>query len=456
MSITQAQAEQAWQQAKAELRRKLEADEYEVYVSDSSLFAYEDGELRVRVPHALSLTFLNDRFRAPIKRSLSRALGREVQIHFFVGARRVSDEPPLTPLEELSRQQARQDAQGQPDPRAASRLNPYFTFDQFVAGEHNQLAWAAARTLASNPECTYMPLFIYGDVGLGKTHLLHAIGHEALAAGASIALCTTEHFLNDLVASIRTQQMEDFRARYRQVDLLLLDDVQFLGGRERTQEEFFFTFSALFERNKRVVLTSDCPPKDIQGLESRLISRFEGGLTVDINQPEYETRLAILQKKVSLYQYDIPMPLLDPIAQQVQDNVRVLEGVLHQLHLLRSQSHAPLTEQQVMDCLGSLAARSESFDPDVLLETIATYFALDMDGLCGPSRKKSLAHARQIAMYLLRHDGCISMPKIGAMLGGRDPKTVSHGVSRIAEQLANDRRLAGELADIRRQLQASV
>ena len=456
MSITHAQAEHAWTSTKAELELKLSAEEFDVYVRQSNLFACEDGELLVRVPHALALTFLNDKYRSTIKRSLSRALGQAVQINFFVGSPPAESTGELTPIEALSQQRQESGATDSRGFTTKTKLNPYFTFDQFITGEHNQLAWAAARSLAGSPESIYMPLYIYGDVGLGKTHLLHAIGHEVRNTGASIAFCTTEQFLNDLVNSIRTQQMDRFRTRYRDVDLLLLDDIQFLGGRERTQEEFFFTFTELFEQGKRVVLTSDCPPKNIQGLEHRLISRFEGGLTVDINRPGYETRLAILQQKVSLYQYDIPTTLLYPIAQQIQDNVRVLEGVLHQLNLLRSQNGAPLTEQQVMDCLGSMVTNEMNWEPEAVLETIATYFALDLDGLCGPSRKKALAHARQVAMYLLRHDGQISMPKIGALLGGRDPKTVSHGVSRIAAQLTEDNKLAGDVAEIRRQLSVPV
>jgi len=456
VTITHAQAEQAWTSVQTELALKLTPEEFEVYVGGSSLFACEDGELLVRVPHALALTFLNDKYRSTVKRSLSRALGQAIQINFFVGSPPAENTETLTPLEALSRQPAESETAASRSFHTSTKLNPYFTFDQFVRGEHNQLAWAAARSLAGSSVNPYMPLYIYGAVGLGKTHLLHAVGHEVQAAGARIALCTTEQFLNDLVASIRTQQMDRFRSRYRDVDLLLLDDVQFLGGRERTQEEFFFTFTELFEQGKRVVLTSDCPPKSIQGLEQRLISRFEGGHTVDINHPEYESRLAILQQKVHLYQYDIPMPLLQPIAQHIRDNVRVLEGVLHQLNLLRSQHQAPLTEQQVMACLGGMAPPEQDWDPESVLETIAAFFALDLEGLRGPSRKKVLAHARQIAMYLLRHDGQVSMPKIGALLGGRDPKTVRHGVARIAVQLTEDHKLASELAEIRRQLSIAV
>ncbi len=456
MSITHAQAEQAWTSTQTELGLKLTPEEFDVYVSQSNLFACEDGELLVRVPHALALTFLNDKYRSTIKRSLSQALGQAVQVSFFVGSPPAENPEALTPLEALSQRSAEGESAEFRSFDTKTKLNPYFTFDQFVRGEHNQLAWAAAQSLASNPVSIYMPLYIYGNVGLGKTHLLHAIGHEVQATGARIGLCTTEQFLNNLVASIRTQQMERFRSRYRDVDLLLLDDIQFLGGRERTQEEFFFTFTELFEQGKRVVLTSDCPPKNIQGLEQRLISRFEGGLTVDINHPEYETRLAILQQKVGLYGYDIPMSLLHLIAQHIQDNVRVLEGVLHQLNLVHSQNQAPLTERQVMDCLSSLVPREKNWEPEAVLETIVAFFALDMDGLCGPSRKKILAHARQIAMYLLRHDGQVSMPKIGALLGGRDPKTVSHGVARIAAQLTEDHKLADELAEIRRQLSVPV
>ena len=446
-------AANAWSRIQGELAQKLPSQEYDVYVSPCRFFAYEDGEMIVSVPHAVAQTFLNNRYRAVIKRSLAAILGRAVEVRFVVDSapQDAGDEHSPTPIEG-----AVLEAETDPgfDARPAGpapKLNPLYTFREFVQGEHNQLAWAAAKSLADHPDTTYMPLYIYGDVGLGKTHLLHAIGHVVHAQRRRVALCTTEQFLNDLVASIRHDQMDSFRARYREVDLFLLDDVQFLTGRERTQEEVFFTFSALFEQGKRVVLTSDCPPKQIKGLEQRLRSRFAGGLLVDIGQPEYETRLAILQQKVALYRYDIPMSLLHPIAQHVQDNIRVLEGVLHTLNHLRLHHNAPLTEQQVYECLGEMAPNDAPLEPDALIASVAAFFDLTPAALKGPSRKQPLSHARQVAMYLLRHDARASLPRIGDMLGGRDHTTVSHGIERVAARLPQDDELARALGQIRGQ-----
>lgn len=453
--ISHPEAAQAWQQTQSHLALELQPEEYDTYVSPSKFLAIEDTELIIQVPHAPALIFLNDRYRYVIKQCLAQCLARTVQVRFIVGSSQIPDhsqEP--TPLEAAVQDSLAADRSPPFRPSAAPlNLNPLYTFGHFVQGKHNQLALAAAEALADHPHnTTYMPLYIYGDVGLGKTHLLHAIGHRVRDRHAQVLNCTTEQFTNELVSSIRTQQMDQFRQRYRVVDLLLLDDVQFLGGKERTQEEFFYTFTELFEQNKRVVLTSDCAPKHIRGLEQRLCSRFEGGLMVDIDKPEYETRLAILQKKVQVYGYDIPMSLLQPIAQQVRNNIRELEGVLHRLHLLQTQTRELLTEEMVQSYLGTLIPTRDPMSPEELLGTVARFFSLEPSLLKGTSRKKAIVHARKIAMYLLRHEMHISLPRIGELMGGRDHKTVSYGVNQIMQRLAADSELEQALAALRSQV----
>ncbi len=460
-SITRELAEQAWTRTQAELVLHLDAQQYDAVVSQCSFFAFEDGVLTIHVPNLVAQSYLRDKYSSLIKQYLAKFLKQFVQVQYVVvsAAGQPAAEVPATPLEAMMA--AEQDLVEleeepvQPAPIPRGNLNGQYTFDNFVVGFHNQLAHAAALSLAQHANSPYTPLFIYSHVGLGKTHLLHAIGHEARSQGARVYYSTTEKFTNDLITSIRTQNMDAFRQRYRVLDLLLLDDVQFLSGKERTQEEFFFTFSELFEQGKRVALTSDSPPHLIQNLEDRLRSRFEGGLPVDIDRPEFETRLAILQSKVQQFDYDIPMPLLNPIAECVTDNIRELEGALHQLNLVQVQRGTPLTEQEVIDLLSLNPPARELPTPEELLAFVAQYFDLNSDSLQGSSRKKKIVHARQVAMYLLRHEVQVSLPKIGEMLGGRDHSTVRHGVDRISNNLRADMALAREVSEIRRQLYIS-
>ena len=458
MSISREHAEQAWARTQAELVLHLDAQQYDAIVSKCSFFAFEDGVLIIHVPNPVAQSYLRDKYSSLIKQYLAKFLNQFVQVQYVVVSATdgsVADIP-ATPLEAMVA--AEQDhteldpEPAQPAPIPRSNLNDQYNFTNFVVGYHNRLAHAAAVSLARHANSPYTPLFIYSHVGLGKTHLLHAIGHEARNQGMRVFYSTTEKFTNDLIASIRTQKMDTFRQRYRLLDLLLLDDVQFLAGKERTQEEFFYTFTELFEQGKRIALTSDSPPHQIQNLEARLRSRFEGGLPVDIDRPEYETRLAILQTKVQLFDYDIPMPLLIPIAESVTDNIRELEGALHHLNLVQAQRGTRLTEQEVADLLSLNPPARELPTPEMLLALVAQYFDLDAHTLKGSSRKKRIVHARQVTMYLLRHEVQISLPKIGEMLGGRDHSTVRHGVDRISSHLRVDMALAREVSEIRRQL----
>lgn len=459
MSFAFEEARTAWSRTQDELSHQIGREEHEVYVKPCQFFACEDGELTIHVPHAAAQSYLDTNHRFAIKQMLSQHLGQAVQVRFVVSG---SVHPPrtdlpLTPLETLAQRQIEEPL---PPERGTAitppNLNQRYTFENLVVGGHNQLAHAAAQALANHPNSPFTSLFIYADVGLGKTHLLHAVGHEARRRQAHVVNCTTEQFTNDLVTSIRTKTMDDFRRRYRAADLLLLDDVQFLSGKERTQEEFFYTFTELFERGKQVVLTSDSPPKQISNLERRLCSRFEGGMLVDINKPEFETRLAILQTKVEMFQYDIPTHLLHTIAQHVESNVRELEGVLHHLNLLQIQSGGRSTEAQVMEYLGNLTAVQDALEPEDLVATVEGYFGLEPRTLAGKSRKKAIAHARQVAMYLLRIECKMSQPMIGRLLGGRDHTTVGYGADKISADLPHDNKLAHEVNEIRHLLQTGT
>ncbi len=455
-SISPQHAEQAWVRTQAELVLHLDAQQYDAIVSKCTFFAFEDGILIIHVPNLVAQSYLRDKYSSLIKQYLAKFLNQFVQVQYVVvsAPEQSAADAPATPLEIMvaAEQDHAEPVPEQPLLIPRSNLNEQYNFNNFVVGYHNQLAHAAAQSLAHHANSPYTPLFIYSHVGLGKTHLLHAIGHEARNQGARVFYSTTEKFTNDLIASIRTQKMDAFRQRYRLLDLLLLDDVQFLAGKERTQEEFFYTFTDLFEQGKRVALTSDSPPHQIRNLEARLRSRFEGGLPVDIDRPEYETRLAILQTKVQLFNYDIPMSLLVPIAECVTDNIRELEGALHHLNLVQAQRGERLTEQEVADMMSLNPPTHTLPTPDMLLTLVARYFGLDAHTLRGSSRKKQIVHARQVTMYLLRHEVQISLPKIGELLGGRDHSTVRHGVDRISSELRLDMDLAREVSDIRRQL----
>ncbi len=329
-------------------------------------------------------------------------------------------------------------------PRPATQLNPRYTFDQFVIGASNRFAHAAALSVAESPSRSYNPLFIYGPAGLGKTHLLHAIGHHvrALFSSKSVRYVSTETMMNEFVDAMRSKGMPTFKRRYREVDVLLVDDIQFLERTEQLQEEFFYTFNDLHGRGSQIVISSDRPPKSIATIEDRLRSRFEWGLITDIQPPEFETRLAILRKKAEAEHLDgIPNPVLAFIADNVVDNVRELEGSLIRVAAYSSLHRAPLTEEIAKEVLADLlpVSRPRVITPEVILEETAKMFGWTVDDLCGKSRRRPLVMARQIGMYVFRELTDYSYPKIAEEFGGRDHTTVMHACEKIRGQMAEKR-----------------
>jgi chromosomal replication initiator protein len=333
-----------------------------------------------------------------------------------------------------------------------ARLNPKYQFETFVIGSSNRFAHAAAVAVAEAPAKAYNPLFIYGDSGLGKTHLLHAIGHYAqnLFHGARVRYVSSEEFTNDFINSIRDGKAEGFRRRHRDVDILLVDDIQFLESKEQTQEEFFHTFNTLHNANKQIVISSDRPPKQLVTLENRLRNRFEWGLITDVQPPELETRIAILRKKAAQERLDVPPEALEFIASKISTNIRELEGAL-----IRVTAFASLNRQPVDLALAEIVLKDlipDNADPEITSATImaqtAAYFGLSLDELCGSSRSRVLVNARQIAMYLCRELTDLSLPKIGQQFGGRDHTTVMHADRKVRSLMAERRSIYNQVTEL--------
>jgi len=477
-----------WQAALDELSMTLQRSTFDTWLRDTAVLAYEDGEFIIGTPSPYARDWLQTRLRPRIKEVLARMARRTVDVRFCVKPPLAqppsSDElPPLYRLASEPGSTARGPA-GHPGPATArahagsswrpaeppgavpetpqvtvdqileAALHHRFTFQTFVVGSHNRLAAAAALAVVDNPGGEYNPLFIYGGVGLGKTHLLHAIGHEILRRGMRVYYCSAEQFANELIAAIRDQSTQAFRNKYRQVDLLLIDDIQFIAGKERTQEEFFHTFNHLHAAGRQVVITSDRPPKEIATLEARLRSRFEGGLLTDISQPDLETRVAILQSKAEVLGVQISQEILMFIAERIDSNIRELEGALKRVAMQARLYREPITLEMIATTLDDLAPRRQPREPRQVLDLVAAHFGVPVAILKGRGRTKEVAHARQVAMYLLRTENDLSLPAIGDLLGGRDHSTIRHGVDKIAQEQERDEALRRQIQALREKIYA--
>lgn len=417
--------------------------------------------LYLDVPNELTAAQINKRLRVPIMEALSH-LGEEVTSF------RVSVEPELaeqqtmpitvpdfaTALPEPARPESPIE---QPTPiRHESRLNPKYTFDNFVIGQSNRFAHAAAVAVAEAPAKAYNPLFIYGDSGLGKTHLLHAIGDyaQSLYAGVKVRYVSSEEFTNDFINSIANNRGAAFQARYRDVDILLIDDIQFLQGRAETQEAFFHTFNQLHDHNKQVVITSDVAPKLLTGFEDRMRSRFEWGLITDVQAPDLETRIAILRKKAQSEKLHIPADVMEYIATKVSSNIRELEGALIRVTAFANLNRSALDITLAQTVLRDIIDQDEDSvtSPTDIITATAAYFKLTVDDLYGSSRSQQIATARQIAMYLCRERTNLSLPKIGQLFGNRDHTTVMYAYKKISELMKERRSIFNQVTEITTQL----
>jgi len=335
-----------------------------------------------------------------------------------------------------------------------NRLNPRYTFDAFIVGGSNRLAHAASLAVAEAPGESYNPLFLYGGVGLGKTHLLHAIGQQGVQTGLAVLYVSSEQFTNEIVNAIRYRTTEEFRAKYRSVDILLVDDIQFIAGKESTEEEFFHTFNSLHEMSKQIVICSDRPPKAILSLEERLRSRFEWGLIADIQPPDLETRMAILRVKADLLRYRVPDEIIAYIAGRVQTNIRELEGCLNRLMAYQQLHRVDLTMEVARAAMSSLGSdtRESRLNGKQIAQAVAEYYHISLDAMCGKQRDKHIVMPRQIAMYLIRQETQVSLLEIGLLFGGRDHSTVLHACEKIDQAVNLNPTLRREIVAIREQL----
>ncbi|MFT4260036.1 chromosomal replication initiator protein DnaA [Microbacterium sp.] len=415
--------------------------------------------LYLEVPNDLTAAQINKRLRPSIMEALAH-IGDEVTSYRVVVNHELAEQPtaPIAVPDYARQEPQRSDSTNeQPTPiRHESRLNPKYTFDNFVIGQSNRFAHAAAVAVAEAPAKAYNPLFIYGDSGLGKTHLLHAIGDyaQSLYTGVKVRYVSSEEFTNDFINSIANNRGAAFQARYREVDILLIDDIQFLQGRAETQEAFFHTFNTLHDHNKQVVITSDVAPKLLTGFEDRMRSRFEWGLITDVQAPDLETRIAILRKKAQSESLHIPDDVLEYIATVVSSNIRELEGALIRVSAYASLNRSALDISLAQTVLRDIVDTAEDniISPTDIIMATAQYFKLTVDDLHGSSRSQQIAIARQIAMYLCRERTNLSLPKIGQLFGNRDHTTVMYAYKKISDLMKERRSIYNQVTEITTQL----
>ncbi len=441
---------EAWQATLGELQLQLAKSTFDAWLKDTTLVAAEDGVFTIGARNSYARDWLDNRMRGLVKRTLTRIVGRQVDVRFIVDAKPVESPAP----KDLIGYDPSEDAQAQvnrPNGQACA-LNPRYTFETFVVGNGNRVPYEISRAVSERPGMAYNPLFLYGGVGLGKTHLLHAIGLNAAQRGLNVLYVPSEQFTNDLVCAIRARTTEEFRNKYRSVDVLLLDDIQFIAGKDASQEEFFHTFNALHSANRQIVVACDRPPRDVLGLDERLRSRFEGGLVVEIAPPDFAARMAILQAKSTARACSVPMPILELIAQTVETNVRELEGALNrviaQWEALRQPPTLETTQAILKDMLPSKGRPS----PEAILQAVADYFGVDPQDMLGASRKQQIALPRQIAMYLLCAETDLSLAQVGAFMGKRDHTTVLHGRDKIRDLMETDAAIRLHVQTIRERM----
>jgi chromosomal replication initiator protein len=434
----------AWEATLGQLQMEMPKSSYETWVRNAELVSYDKDTFTIGVSNAFTRDWLDSRLKSTVSRHLSGLMDRPQSVCFIVHYGEAE-----TPSFETVREE---EPAVQAPFRTSRSFNKRYTFENFVVGASNRLAHAASLAVAESPAQAYNPLFLYGGVGLGKTHLLFAIGNAALQKGLQVLYVTSEEFTNDLINSIRTHATPAFRERYRRMDVLLIDDIQFIAGKESTQEEFFHTFNALHASGKQIVVSSDRPPKAMVTREERLRSRFEWGLASDIQPPDFETRVAILRSKAERAGRTVPADILEMIARQVQSNIRELEGALTRVLAYSDLTNQLLSVSLVQSALSDLLPQQSDLKPRQIIEVVARAYGTTYDKLTGRGRTAEIALPRQVAMYLLREGSSLSFPQIGQELGGRDHTTVMYACEKMAELIETDDTLRRQVIQIREKL----
>ena len=439
-------AEQAWQSVLGQLQMEMPRASFDTWVRDTRPISYQDGTLTIGVRNAYARDWLESRLASTVSRLLVGIMRGSVSVDFVVHG----NEPELV-REEAPRAQP-EGVEVYEQPARPSNMNPRYLFETFVVGSGNRLAHAACLAVAEKPARAYNPLFLYGGVGLGKTHLLHAIGNACHKRGLNVLYVSSEEFTNDMINAIRTHTNQAFREKYRSADVLLVDDIQFIAGKESTQEEFFHTFNTLHGQDKQIIVSSDRPPKALNTLDERLRSRFEWGLTADIQPPDLETRLAILRSKAERTGRQIADDILESIARRVQSNIRELEGALNRILAFADLSGTMLTPHLVEVALADLIPQRNDIAPEKIIELVAKEWQVSPDALVGRDRSQKIAQPRQVAMYLLRKETDASLPQIGEVLGGRDHTTVMYAIEKIASDIETKTDLRKRVVNVKQQL----
>ena len=446
-------AKQVWRAALGELQVSLSPANFETWLRDTHLVEVDDQRFRIAVPNGFAKDWLDTRYRSLISQTLARVVGYSVHVEFVVAANGEAPVQAATVAAQPVRVEPTRVGAPEGASAGATNLNSRYTFSNFIVGSANRLAHAASLSVAERPGHAYNPLFLYGGVGLGKTHLMHAIGNAVVTKfpRKRVAYATSEKFTNEFITSIQQGRIDDFRNRYRRIDLLLIDDIQFIADKERTQEEFFHTFNAIHEDGKQIVLSSDRPPKAILTLEERLRSRFEWGLIADLTAPDLETRIAILRAKAEEQGTPITSDVIEFIARKVVSNIRELEGALNRIVAYASMGAMPISIELAQAVLSNVLynPKKRQVTPERIAKAVSDYYGVGMEQLRGQKREKSIVVPRQIAMFLMREETDVSLLRIGAELGGRDHSTVLHACVKINREMQVNDEMRREVAAVR-------
>lgn len=444
-----AHPKEIWEKTLNIIKGELTEVSFNTWIKSITPISIENDSVKLSVPNDFTRGILDSRYKDLIVNALKLITSKRYNVEFLIISEEAIDSNESKPKKESKSKIVVND-------EMSTMLNPKYTFDSFVIGNSNRFAHAASLAVAEAPAKAYNPLFIYGGVGLGKTHLMHAIGHYILQnnSKSKVAYVSSEKFTNELINSIKDDKNEEFRNKYRNVDVLLIDDIQFIGGKERTQEEFFHTFNALHESNKQIILSSDRPPKEIPTLEDRLRSRFEWGLIADIQAPDFETRMAILKKKADVENLNIPNEVMVYIATKIKSNIRELEGALIRIVAFSSLTNKEVSVELAAEALKDIISNKQSKQVtiDLIQDVVSNYFNLKVDDLKSSRRTRNVAFPRQIAMYLSRKLTDMSLPKIGEEFGGRDHTTVIHAYEKISSNLKVDESLQNAVNDLTKRI----
>lgn len=448
-----AELKELWEKTLNIIKGELSEVSFNTWIKSCEPISMSSDTIKISVPNAFTQEILEKRYKDLVANSIKATCSKLYNIEFLIASEIQNNEEEQS---EKRQNKIKDDKKVIVNDEMNTNLNPKYTFDSFVIGNSNRFAHAASLAVAESPAKAYNPLFIYGGVGLGKTHLMHAIGHYVLNnnPSAKVVYVSSEKFTNELINAIKDDKNEEFRNKYRNVDILLIDDIQFIAGKERTQEEFFHTFNALHDANKQIILSSDRPPKEIPTLEDRLRSRFEWGLIADIQVPDFETRMAILKKKADVEKLNVANEVMVYIATKIKSNIRELEGALIRIVAYSSLTNREITVDLASEALKDIISKKQGkhITIEIIQDVVASYFNLRVEDLKSQRRTRNVSYPRQMAMYLSRKLTDMSLPKIGEEFGGRDHTTVIHAYEKISDNLNRDESLQHTIDDLTKKL----